>query len=716
MKARIPRRLLLATFVGVSALFFVARGTLDLVWNDTVAISEYRFYRPDQALLQHPNWLSTAVEDAFGGIGSSGYRPLERLVGRLAIGWFGTGPLDPRLFLAAAALLIGATSVAFLSVAHRYLNSARWSVVAVLLFVCSPAFLTGSLVFLVSIQAFVPLILCLVLLTYWKYVDLGATPSRIVHAAILAALLFLGPWYKEFLGLAALLVIFSEVRRARRPTPLSVLALLAFLHALHPTVLVRLIAFPDLPLANVFSMGSLGEVMDGGHDGGSPLDRIASALRHAKWEVSFFLPVLLPPSLLLIGYAGFLLQGKGAASIALKLRSDRPGPSHDRTWSRLVWGRWSGALLLFLLCPLVTGALLLPFLSTESTATAVLGLWLVLGLAIFALAIDSLLAVWFLLSIVPFYKVFTEIVHLMYAAAPAAIIVTAGTRLSWDHLKKMSPQRGLRRAFALLVGVLVADQVLTVYGVWRVTRASNEGIKAVGAALEERVPAGAVVVSNVLHAYDIQHFLDGHIDVRYTVAAGAPPYRVVDDTRELASLVGARDEVYFLDVLQDYHPLKLIYHSHKYVRDRSTEYRYLGLLHRTQVVYPFVDPLRNFIRRPFVPFLGAPDLVNDFYHGRAQSGTPFLNEVNAEYHLYRVMGEEVRSWHPEGPPRLVEEGLGGYNVLEWNGRYFAVPQAAGPIDLQKLLYGDYEGVVVGSDLDAVRKAVRSQVSGSADPF
>jgi len=43
-----------------------------------------------------------------------------------------------------------------------------------------------------------------------------------------------------------------------------------------------------------------------------------------------------------------------------------------------------------------------------------------------------------------------------------------------------------------------------------------------------------------------------------------------------------------------------------------------------------------------VPFLGPPDEVDDYYHGPARSGTPFLREVFAASHLYKVSGGEVR--------------------------------------------------------------------------
>ena len=61
----------------------------------------------------------------------------------------------------------------------------------------------------------------------------------------------------------------------------------------------------------------------------------------------------------------------------------------------------------------------------------------------------------------------------------------------------------------------------------------------------------------------------------------------------------------------------------------------LGSLYTTRVVYPFIDPLHYLFPPVYVPYLGAPDLVNDFYHGRTLDRALFLREVYAEYHLYQ---------------------------------------------------------------------------------
>jgi hypothetical protein len=90
---------------------------------------------------------------------------------------------------------------------------------------------------------------------------------------------------------------------------------------------------------------------------------------------------------------------------------------------------------------------------------------------------------------------------------------------------------------------------------------------------------------------------------------------------------------------------------HPFVHRYAVEIRSLGKLGACSATYPFADPLRHFISPQNVPFLGPPDLVNDFYRGRALDGSWFRNEVYSEYHLYEVTGPRVMAKGAAGPLR-----------------------------------------------------------------
>ena len=86
----------------------------------------------------------------------------------------------------------------------------------------------------------------------------------------------------------------------------------------------------------------------------------------------------------------------------------------------------------------------------------------------------------------------------------------------------------------------------------------------------------------------------------------------------------------------DYLPDKCDYHRHKFVNKPFVPTEFLGHIHRTQTRYFFIDPLRHLVPREFVPFLGAPDLVNDFFNGPPHHRPLFRYEVYAEYRVYQM--------------------------------------------------------------------------------
>src|SRR5262249_135753 len=148
----------------------------------------------------------------------------------------------------------------------------------------------------------------------------------------------------------------------------------------------------------------------------------------------------------------------------------------------------------------------------------------------------------------------------------------------------------------------------------------------------------AIVVSNALHAYDVRLFADGWFDVFFTTTSGSPSYKQVATREQFLALASGAHPVYLLDVRYAYRPGKDVELAHPSVTAPAPPLPRgaLGQLPATRACYPSLDPLRTAFPRPFVSFLGAPDLVNAFYHGPRQDGAAFSSEVSAEYWLYRV--------------------------------------------------------------------------------
>jgi len=235
--------------------------------------------------------------------------------------------------------------------------------------------------------------------------------------------------------------------------------------------------------------------------------------------------------------------------------------------------------------------------------------------------------------------------------------------------------------------------------------AQYSGIKQVAENLRQNIPRGSVVVGNVIHLDEIKWTADSNFQAYYSIGAGVlHPEREVDPEK-LRALLRDRETrpVYFLDCDFEYLPGKVIYHRHKYVHYSKIATTDLGVVHVSRARYPFLDPLRHLVQPEYVPFLGPPDLENDFYRGRGREPSPFSLEMYAIYHLYRVDGDEVETYSPASI-RLVE-GRQGLNILTDGNHWMAIPQIEGACDIARLLRRGYSCQFTGRTIDEVRQQI-----------
>jgi hypothetical protein len=508
-------------------------------------------------------------------------------------------PLVVSLF---AGSLIASLAVSFFFVARRFTRSDSWAAFAVFLLLFSAPFLTAAWIVCAGLQSMVPLLICLGLLSYWRAVE--AKRFKWVCYVCLFLIMFFGHWFREFVGLLPLLVIFLEIQRARRPTWLMAVCLLCFLHALFPSALTRLF-YPSLPLLPVYRLDiPLGSVMSGG---GSFLSELKSLLAPFRlWYVSANFLFLLPPCLWIMVFF----------ALALKIVFRKSGASAGE---RCPPGQW--------LC----------------------------------------LTVWFLLFFLPFYKVYREQVHLAYSLVPMSVIIAVLMRDLLSDLRRFQI-RSPRWFFAVILCVVIGDHALNLPGVRNVVSGVNDGTMRMAAWFKSNVRPGSVVVGNAggqtvdilyysgdyFNAYWVQPIPFPRPDSGKTSSVGGMSEMIADER-------GKRD-IYFLDMTCCFFPGKEYYHGHKYVRGLNFRTKKLGRIHCTRVYYPFLDPLKHFVPRLYISFLGAPDSENEFYTGPAQDGSLFLRETHVDYDVYRVLGARAgtkitasSSLQPElGPGCLLE--------------------------------------------------------------
>ncbi len=77
--------------------------------------------------------------------------------------------------------------------------------------------------------------------------------------------------------------------------------------------------------------------------------------------------------------------------------------------------------------------------------------------------------------------------------------------------------------------------------------------------------------------------------------------------------------------------------------------------------------------------------------------------------------EEIKLLPPDKgttEPVLVEEGYDGYNLIRYQGRYYAVPQSEGGFDLASVRAGQYSSFFTGSSVEEVMHVIDSSLESS----
>ena len=510
----------------------------------------------------------------------------------------------------------------------------QWSILKISLtkLRCTP----GGWVVFAGIQAIVPLLICLGLIIYWKILEKPWLKNYYFIA--LCLVLFFGPWFREFIGLLPLLLIIQEFQRRQYFSRISVISSFAFLHSLYPTAVVKLL-LPGLPLKPVFAMGFLGSQLKG--------DEISFIQKFIllKWYVSWNFLSLFPPLLLGIILLSFIISIKIKNIIKTKKQQI-----------------FFPLLLFFVAFLVVCGVYLLSSFNNIIKGSFLLGIIILIVLVTLYKAQVKIplsnqykeyrksdinfLLIWFLLSFIPFLKVYTQQVHLAYAVLPASILAAGVVEHLWQYVcttKRQWPK--LFYLTSLLILIVISDHALNLYGSYKVVNGMNEGILTVSDWIKRHLPRDSIIVSNFLHLEDIRLYSDNSFTPFWTVPSGvAPDERVVETPKKLEMLLQenqGKRSIYFLATEFDYTPDKSRYHPHRYVRGRNVAMENLGIIHSTQVKYPYLDPFKSLTSRSYVSFLGAPDLENDFYRGSAQDGQPLMREIYAEYHLFKVTGLTV---------------------------------------------------------------------------
>jgi hypothetical protein len=133
---------------------------------------------------------------------------------------------------------------------------------------------------------------------------------------------------------------------------------------------------------------------------------------------------------------------------------------------------------------------------------------------------------------------------------------------------------------------------------------------------------------------------------------------------------------------------------------------FLGKIAAVHYVYPFFDPVRLLLPTTVATWPGPPDLEFDFYRGPALSGQPFLREVAADYLFYKMTGDGVWKWMQ---PTLLVENYYGFNLVGFHNVVYAIPQAEGAFELDRIRRHGYSRSFESANLESLKASIRRAV-------
>lgn len=612
-------------FVLFTIGYMIWRHGAPVVWNDTglfkaAGVNAYKVKAIElgiiETILIYFNSVKVLLPDLFREVSQHGYRPVAQLLHFIFSIMAHNKSIYPswgQLFVVGT--IIGALAVSFKILVSRFIKSEFLIYLSLILFMLSSPLLSSSWILYVGVPALVPLFSAISFILYFKILD---NPKNVwIYYLFLFLTLFISTWYREFIIAVPITMLALETLRTHRITKLSLLSAVLILHSLFPTFFPHLI-YPQLTFKPVFQLGLVNEQLSNSY---------------IRQEVSRHLLNIPSPSFLIVLFLIFFIysivdKGKNyllLVSISLGLIGLIGVVSANDEWPYHL---------------------------------------LLLSLFILIWKIDYRLSVWTAAFLLPFYKVFTEQIHLAYVMLPLTILfsvliehflnaelfkkdranMSPPVRSTWGSpeeiptafglgmtksakLLKLSTNALLKTSLAIGITIAILDAFANLFAVKTVMTNISFGIENVAKDLQAKITDKPIsVISNALHSDDMRLYLKGDYELFWTSNEGHDrPDRVIDTDEKLTRYVNSnffKKNIFILEIQHDY-PVPAL-----------ADNNFRKLLHTTKAEYLMPDPLRHFGNRAFFSFLGPPDLENDFYRG--PSSRFFYRLVKADYYLFNI--------------------------------------------------------------------------------
>ncbi len=523
-------------------------------------------------------------------------------------------------------------TVVFL-IAVKFIRSVWWSLCAVLLFQASVSAILISYELFSLPYIFVPLMMAAAVLAYLQYKEKG----NVWWLLAFVLLSIIGPWFREFPGATPFIVFVSELMsyQGKRSRVILIACIPLMVHSFYPALLPWLVGLNKGGVYNVLAQGN---VMQATGAGSQPLNWYFSGLLFAQFPPTVWILVLTA----IVYWAGRVTQ--------VSAKESEDGGLAGRVLSGIARTPKYGHIIMLVVAACGFGYLIVKR-GMIGHLIANYGVWMLLfvlltTVVVFIVALASfrfsaLLPVFFGATFLPFLRLQLAELHLAFVLIPLSILLTLWIKDLFHHLT-LNLKAGERPLSVVLVSVLLVigltDQFLNLPSCIAAQKRIVGANKAAAAWFVNNAPRHSIVVANYYNFTDVYYYSHYYIDP-YESVGNCPmgPAKVVHENEEFKGLLDRNFGIRDVYLLASDHEFRYsgfaAYHSHKWVKEPPGEIEKLAVF-PARTYYYYVDPLKYFVPKYFISFIGYMDWSTDFFYDNTK--TPFKRIVYTDYVIYKL--------------------------------------------------------------------------------
>ncbi len=515
--------------------------------------------------------------------------------------------------------------------AYEFTKSIFWALIAVLIYQASPGTIKASFNLFCMPYLLDPLVMVSAFYGYVRYKQGG----KYGWLALFVFIAFLGPWVREFSGAVPYIVFATEVFsfRKKRSGLLMALCIPLMIHSLYPSLFPWLLGFYKGHVFSAFSSSH------------------AANFTTSNWPIWHLYGMLfsqIPPLLWIVFLSSIAYWLWRFLAPTVEKRFKIPLLNWQVPFKLpVIWGGFSLRFCSLLVMGVVVLAFCYSYFVVNRNVEAVgnvkwgAPLFLLFPfVALLSLRFGVFLPAYFVAMSIPFIRILLGDIHVAsFTLPPLAILFSLWTRDFFDSIAthfSAGKREVILTTLLFLFGVGLADHLMNFPASAWTQKRLVEGNVRMAEWIKAHIPKHSIVIGNFFAITDLFYYAKYHFDPYDANDYHYLPQRLLTYTELITLLnnnLGVRD-IYYLASDHPYYSYQVNFHSHRFVRYSPTKLE-KEVEFTSSNVYSYLDPIKYFVPRVFIPQTGYQDWETDFYFNSLD--VPFRRIYRADYALFKVV-------------------------------------------------------------------------------